>query len=107
MTLGIGPGQTGQHLVAHLRREIRALTVVGGGQDVLHLAAQGGVVAVARHIDHAGDETFEGIVAHEERGALTLLQVQHADGDLVQLLHRDLEQLVARIGLEDVDERFR
>src|SRR3546814_7313582 len=62
------------------------------------------VVAVARHKDHAGHEALEGVAAHEEGGAVTLLQVQHADRDLVQVLDRDLEQLVARIVLEDVQQ---
>src|SRR3546814_2386450 len=50
------------------------------------------VVAVARHKDHAGHEALEGVAAHEEGGAVTLLQVQHADRDLVQVLDRDLER---------------
>src|SRR3546814_20395626 len=77
------------------------------GQNVLQLAAQRGVVAVARHKDHAGHEALEGVAAHEEGGAVTLLQVPHADRDLVQVLDRDLEQLVARVVLEDVQDRMR
>src|SRR3546814_6561599 len=73
------------HLLAHLCGEADAGALECRGQNVLQLAAQRGVVAVARHKDHAGHEALEGVAAHEEGGAVTLLQVQHADRDLVQV----------------------
>src|SRR6267154_1939388 len=46
------------------------------------------------------------IVSHEQGDALAFLQVQDADRDVVQLVLADLEQLVAREGVEDVQERL-
>ena len=66
--------------------------------------AQARVVAVARHVDEAGDEPFEGVTAHEQRDPLALLQVQDARRGLEQLVGCDLEQFVPRKGLEDVQE---
>ena len=83
-----------------LRRGHRPL--VGVGEDGVELAAQGGVVAVARHVDQTGDEALERIAAREEGDALPLLQVEDAEGDAVEVVGGDLEQLVARVGLDDV-----
>jgi len=106
-TLGVDDHmQPGEDLVAHLGREAGAVALESRGENVLQLAAQRGVVAGAWHVDHAGHETLEGIAAHEESGALTFLQVQHADRDLVEVLDGDLEELVARIVLEDVQKRL-
>ncbi len=68
--------------------------------------AQARVVALARHIDEAGDEAFERVAAHEQRDALALLQVEDADRGVEQLVLGDLEQLVAREGVEDVEQRL-
>ncbi len=78
--------------------------VVGARQDVLDAQPELGVVAVARQVDEAGDEALERIAAGEEGDALALLQMQDAEGDVVELVLGDLEQLVARVGLEDVGE---
>src|ERR1051326_9260125 len=59
-----------------------------------------GRVAVARNVDVAGDESLEQIAAHEERHALPLLQLQDAPRDVKEIVVSDLEDLVAREGLE-------
>src|SRR4029079_9659482 len=66
--------------------------------------AQARLVTLARHIDEAGDEAFERVLAHEQRDALALLQVEDADRGIEQLVLGDLEQLVARQGIEDVEQ---
>jgi hypothetical protein len=43
---------------------------------------------------------------HEQAQALALAQVEDPHGDLEQLVVRDLEQLVARVGLEDLEQRL-
>src|SRR5207248_8032085 len=64
------------------------------------------VVTVARHIDEAGHEALEGVAPHEQSDALALLQIQDPDRDIVQLVLADLEQFVARKGIEDVQQRL-
>ena len=98
--------QAGQHAFGQLRGEAGAGAVVGGLQDGLDAPAQRGVVAVARHVDEAGGEALERVLAHEQGQPLPLLQVQNADRDVQQLRHLDLEQLVARVGLQDVQKRL-
>ena len=73
---------------------------------VLEAAPELGVVALARHVDQARDEPGERIAAEEQPDLLPLLQVQDLLGDPEQLLLVGLEQLVARIGVEDVDQRL-
>ncbi len=75
-------------------------------QDVLKPAPDLGVVALARHVDEAGDEAREGVAAQEQAERLALVQVQDLLHDLEQLVVAGLQQLVARIGLEDVDQRL-
>ena len=75
-------------------------------QDVLKPAPDLGVVALARHVDEAGDEAREGVAAQEQAQRLALVQVQDLLHDLEQLVVAGLQQFVARIGLEDVDQRL-
>ena len=75
-------------------------------QDILEAAPDLGVVSLARHVDQARDEPGERIAAQEQPDLLPLLQMQDFLRDLEQLVLRHLEQLVARIGLEDVGERL-
>ena len=71
-------------------------------EDRREAPAQVAVVALARHVDEAGDEALERVAAHEQRDALALLQIEDADRGVEQLVLADLEQLVAREGVEDV-----
>ena len=49
---------------------------------------------------------LEGVAADEQCGALALLQMQDAKRHLEQLVIVDLEQFVAREGLQDIDQRL-
>src|SRR5207244_763232 len=60
----------------------------------------------ARHIDEAGDKALERVAPDEQRDALAFLQVEDADRDLEQFLFADLEQFVAREGVENVQQRL-
>ena len=62
--------------------------------------AVGGVV-LARHVDQAREEAPEDVAAHEEAGLLPVAQAQDAHRGVEQLVLVDLEQLVARIVLQD------
>ncbi len=99
--------EPGQH------RFVGDLGVVGGDrpvervlQDLLERLADRRGEAVARHVDQARGEALEGVVADEQRDPLALLQVEHAGADPRQVVVGDLEQLVARIGQVDVQQRL-
>ena len=92
--------QTHQRHLAEEGIEGADPAVEGLRQNVLHLGAQARVEAVARHEDQAGHEALEEVAADEERGALAFLQMDDAAGDPPEFLGGDLEQLVARIGLQ-------
>ena len=65
-----------------------------------------GVEAIARQVDEAGEEAAERVAADEEPNALPLAEVEDPERDLEELVLRDLEELVARVRLEDLDERL-
>jgi hypothetical protein len=75
-------------------------------QDAADLAAQIGREPVARDVDQRRDIALERVRAQEQRDALALLQMQDALGDIVELVALDLEQLVARIALQDMGQRL-
>ena len=75
-------------------------------QDLLDRLPDLGVEAVARHEDQAREEPSEAVPAEEEADARALAEVEDAHGDLEQVVFRDLEELVARVVLEDLDERL-
>src|SRR5215213_3835728 len=84
--------------------ELDVRAAQGPVQDALHPLPDLRVVAVARHEDQAREEAPVGVAAHEEPHALALLEVEDAHRDLEELFLGNLEQLVARVGLEDLDE---
>ena len=70
--------------------------------DLLDALADLGVVAVARDVDEERIKTLEGIAAHEQPHRAAFVQVDDAAGDADQILHRRLEELIARIRFEHV-----
>src|SRR3954454_9856706 len=96
-------------------RERRVGNVLGDGglpsvelifEKLLGLLAKLDGVLIARHEDVARDEAFEDVLAREERDAMAFLQQEDAARDVEELRVGDLEKLVAREGLKDVDESF-
>ncbi len=73
-------------------------------EDVGHPHPDAGVVAVAGDVDEAGDEAAEVVLADEQLGAAALLQLGHRHGGVVQLLDARLDELVARVALEHLEE---
>ena len=65
-----------------------------------------GVEAVARDADEALDEPVKPVPAHEQAQPLALAEGEDPDRDLQQVVGLDLEQRVARIGLEDLEQRL-
>jgi hypothetical protein len=96
----------GQHGLAELGREVGDAALKGVLEDLGEALAQLGVVALARHIDEAGGEAAEGVAAHEQRDTLPLLQIEDAERGVVELVVRDLQELVARICVENVQQRL-
>jgi hypothetical protein len=95
-----------QHGFGKVDVELRARAVESGVQDRLPLLAQLGRVGLARRVDEADDEALERIAPDEEPESLPLAQVQDAGRRAQEVVLARLEQLVARIGGEDVAERL-
>ena len=98
--------QAHQHRLRHARRVVDARRVERFAEDRLDATAVVGVEAVARDEDQARQEAPELVGPDEQPQALALAQVQDPHRGLEQLVDRDLEQLVARVGLEDLDQRL-
>src|SRR3954449_1511254 len=75
-------------------------------EKLLGLLAKLDGVLIARHEDVAGDEALEDVLTREESDAMAFLQQEDAARDVEELGVGDLEKLVARKGLEDVDKRL-
>ena len=73
-------------------------------EDLLDPPAVLGVEAVAREKDEAGHESAVRISPDEEANALALAQVEDPEGGLDELVLGDLEELVARVRLDDLGE---
>ncbi len=75
-------------------------------QDALDALAGLGVVAVARHVQQAGEEALVGVAAQQQPHAPPLVEVDDAAEARDQLGHAGLEQLVPRVRLEHVHQRL-
>ena len=65
-----------------------------------------GIVAVARHVEQDRDEIVEAVDARQHPHARPVGERRDDGGELEQLLLADLEQLVARIGVERRHQRL-
>ena len=70
------------------------------------MVAERGIEALARREHQAGGEAADGVAAGEQRHAAALLQLQDAQHVVVERVLVDLEQLVARIGFQDGEQRL-
>ena len=95
-----------QHRLGDARRVVDARPAERLLEDLLDPLPVLGVEALARQVDEAGEEAAERVPADEQPHAPALAEVEDAERGLEELVLRDLEQLVARIGLEDLDERL-
>ena len=98
--------QAGQHRLGDAGRVVGALARERLLQDLLDLAPVLRVEPLARDEDQAGEEAAEHVAADEEPDAAALAEMEDAERDLEQLVVRDLEQLVPRVRLEDLDQRL-
>ena len=83
----------------------RDAALVDAGEELADAPAHRGVVAVLRHEDEHRDEAVELVGPRERADARPLGQVHDLDREAVERLLVDLEELVARIVLEHVEER--
>ena len=98
--------QPREHRVGDAGAVVDARAAEALEQDLLHLAADGAGVAVARQVDEAGDEAPVRVGPDEHPDLAAFLEVRDALDGLAELGQRRLEQLVARVGLERVDDRL-
>ena len=95
-----------QRQIVEVGVERRQLTGERLREDCGEALAECRVVALARHIDEAGDEAFERVAADEQRDALSFPKIEDPDDCLEQLVFIGLEQLVARQGVQNVQQRL-
>ncbi len=95
------PGQGG---IADLGGVPTAGPSVGLHQDLLDLETDVGVVAVSGHEDQAHQEAPVVVSAQEQADLSTIAQVEHLERHSFDVVDIALEELVARVGLQDVEE---
>ena len=93
-----------QHRLGEAHREVDALGSELLPQDLLDALAVLGVEAVARDEHQAGEEALVLVAAHEQPQPRALAEAEDAGRDLVQVVDVDLQELVARVGLEDLQQ---
>ena len=98
--------ESGQHRLGDARPVVDARAAERLLEDVLDPLPIRGVEALARQVDETGEEAAERVAADEQAHAPALAEMEDAQRGLEQLVLRDLEQLVARVRLEDVQERL-
>ena len=84
----------------------RYVAVERPGDRLPDALGEPGAVPLRRDVDQARDVAPERIAPREDADSRTLVNLEDADGRVVKPSFRDLEQLVAREGVEDVDERL-
>ena len=94
------------HRLGKLDGEFRRGAAEGFQKHRLHALAQRGIVALAGHVDEAGEEPRVIVAPEEQAYPLTLLEMQDAVADLVEIVAVGLEQFVARVGFENVLQRL-
>ncbi len=98
--------QAGEHRVREPRVPLVALRPVRVDQEVRDAFAHLRGVPVAGNEHEAGDEAAVRLAEDEQPDAAPLLQAEDSHRDVVELVHVDLEEVVARVRLEDLDEVF-
>ena len=94
----------GQHGLGHVGGVRDGLGADGVLQDLLHLQPDRGGVAVTRQVHQARQVAVVDVTPYEQLDGAALLHVQHRLHDRQQVLHRRLQQLVARVGLQYVEQ---
>ena len=98
--------QPNQHGLRDAGRVVEALGVGHVAENRLDPAPVLRVEAVARHEHEARVEAPEAVAPDEQAQAAALPEMQDPDGGLVQLVGVHLDELVARVCFEDLDQRL-
>ncbi len=93
-----------EHRLGDPRRVVDRLRLGDIPQDRLDAAPVLRVEAVARNEDETGEEAPEAVAANEQAQPLALAEVEDPHRGLEQLVGVHLDQLVARVRLEDLDQ---
>ena len=91
-----------EHGLGHPRGVVDARGAGGVSEDRLDAAPVLSVEAVARYEHEHREEAAERVAPREQPQPLALAEVKDPHRHLEQLVRRDLEQLVARVGVEDL-----
>ena len=86
--------------------EIRARPIERLHQECLPFLSELSRVVLARSVNQARDEALERIATHKEPKTLPIAEMKNSGRDPQQLLFGRLEQLIARIRIKNVDQRF-
>src|SRR6266478_9961140 len=62
-------------------------------------------IALARHVDQDGGEAIETVAPRQYPYPRPLVELEHRQRELIERVLVDLEQLVARIAFQHVEER--
>ena len=98
--------QAHEHGLGDSRRVVDARGAGGASEDRLDAAPVLRVEAVARDEHEHREEAPERVTAREQPQPLALAEVEDPHGHVEQLVRGDLEQLVARVGVEDLEQRL-
>ena len=96
-----------EHRLRDVRTPVHPSRAEGIRQDRADSLAVLGVEAVAGNEHETGEETVVGVAPDEQLQPLTLAEAEDPHRSLEQLVGRDLEQRVARIGVDDPGQRLR
>jgi hypothetical protein len=93
-----------EHGLGDARRVVDRRRAGGGSEDRLDPPPVLRVEAVARHEHEQREEAPERVAAREQAQPLALAEVEDPHRHFEELVVRDLEQLVARVGVEDLEQ---
>src|SRR5262249_6790306 len=98
--------ESSQYRLGDARAEVDACTFECHLEGPLDASTDAGVVPLEWEKDETRQETAERVAPDEEPNPATLPEVQDPERDVIELVLLDLEELVAGIALEDLDERL-
>ena len=87
-------------------RELHRLRTQSVLEDAGELLADAGVVAVARQVDEHRDVAAVGVLPDEHADGAALAGLHRRLHERAELVDRGVEQVVARVGLEGVEQRL-
>jgi hypothetical protein len=75
-------------------------------EDALDPVTDRRVEPLEREVDEAGEKSAEDVVPDEEANPPPLAEMEDPERDVVELVLSDLEELLSRIALQDLDQRL-